>query len=447
MKRGSGERIRPPRSCCRTTRSERVGTLLLFGSQQDERTAAGAPSARGRCRRDRRRAHRRGGPHEARRPRRPLRGHPDADASSCSTATAGSGPGEGRGATRRRARRARRPRSAGVLTNPPVRSCHGAEAGPGAVREARTPKHAQRRRPPSRSRSRHRRARPIAQGLARCACCVAGASGLIGTALRAAAARRPGTPCSGSCGGRRGAEHEFSWAPDAKILDFRLLESVDAVINLSGASLNRMPWTARYKEQILRSRVKATQALVEAMAMTASPPPIFLSGSAVGLSTATGPARRSPRSRPAARASSPTSCERVGGRRAARPRRRRAPCCCAPASCSPPGRRRPEARCASRPRFGLGATGSPPARAQHWPWISLHDEVAAIVPPARRSELEGPVNLAGPTPAAARADHPPAGHRSAPPAPRSSIAARRRSSSGWASSARGAAAAEPERSR
>src|SRR4051812_2432974 len=122
--------------------------------------------------------------------------------------------------------------------------------------------------------------RPIAKD-SRLRVLLAGASGLIGTELIAQLTaaghtvqrlvRRP--PRS---------EDEFSWAPDAKILDFRLLESVDAVVNLSGASLNRIPWTTSYKETILRSRIKATQALVEAMGMAASPPPVFLSASAVG---------------------------------------------------------------------------------------------------------------------------------------------------------------------
>src|SRR6195952_234803 len=110
---------------------------------------------------------------------------------------------------------------------------------------------------------------------------VAGASGLIGTELTTQLPA-PGHPVQRLVRRPPRTADEFSWAPDAKILDFRLLESVDAVVNLSGASLNHVPWTTRYKEQILRSRVKATQALVEAMAMASSPPPVFLSASAVG---------------------------------------------------------------------------------------------------------------------------------------------------------------------
>jgi uncharacterized protein (TIGR01777 family) len=233
--------------------------------------------------------------------------------------------------------------------------------------------------------------RPIAKD-SRLRVLVAGASGLIGTELvqQLTAAghtvqrlvRRP--PSN---------EHEFSWAPDAKILDFRLLESVDAVINLSGASLNRLPWTARYKEQILRSRIKSTQALVEAMSMAASPPPVFLSSSAVGFygdrpgETLT---EDSPRGT-GFLADVVTEWEDA-------------------ALLAPSGTRTALLRTgvvlatgggALQPltlatRFGLGSRVG--HGTQHWPWIALHDEAAAIVH-LLTSVLEGPVNLVGPTPA------------------------------------------------
>src|SRR3954471_12116234 len=110
---------------------------------------------------------------------------------------------------------------------------------------------------------------------------VSGASGMIGSELRrqledaghtvlTLVRRAPSTP------------NEFTWAPDAKILDFRVLETVDAVVNLSGASLSRVPWTPGWKREVRRSRVNATRALAEAMTMPSRPPAVFLSASAVG---------------------------------------------------------------------------------------------------------------------------------------------------------------------
>jgi uncharacterized protein len=233
--------------------------------------------------------------------------------------------------------------------------------------------------------------RPIAKD-SRLRVLVAGASGLIGTELvqQLTAAghtvqrlvRRP----------PRG-EHEFSWAPDAKIVDFRLLESVDAVVNLSGASLNRIPWTGRYKEQILRSRVKATQALVEAMSMSSSPPPIFLSGSAVGFygdrpgETLT---EESPRGTGFL---ADVVAEWEGAARLA-PARTRTVLLRTGVVLAPGGGALQPLTLATR--FGLGSTVG--HGTQHWPWIALHDEAAAIVH-LLTSAIEGPVNLAGPTPA------------------------------------------------
>jgi uncharacterized protein (TIGR01777 family) len=231
--------------------------------------------------------------------------------------------------------------------------------------------------------------RPIAKD-SRLRVLVGGGSGLIGTELvqQLTAAghtvqrlvRRPPK-----------AENEFSWAPDAKILDFRLLESVDAVINLSGASLNRVPWTTRYKEQILRSRVRATQALVEAMGMASSPPPVLLSGSAVGF-YGDRPGETLTEESPRGTGFLSEVC--VGWEAAARlaPSRTRTVLLRTGVVLSDDGGALQPLRFATR--FGLGSTVG--HGTQHWPWISLHDEAAAIVH-LLTSAIEGPVNLVGPT--------------------------------------------------
>lgn len=189
------------------------------------------------------------------------------------------------------------------------------------------------------------------------------------------------------------AEGEFSWAPDAKILDFRLLESVDAVVNLSGAPLTHLPWTAAYRDQILASRVHATQALAEAMTMAASPPPIFLSASAVGY-YGHRPGERLTEASTRGTGFLADVVEAWEGAARLAPSKTRTVLLRTGIVIAPKGGAMAPLTLATR--FGLGSTVGPGT--QHWPWISLHDEVAAIVH-LLTSTLEGPVNLAGPSPA------------------------------------------------
>jgi uncharacterized protein len=233
--------------------------------------------------------------------------------------------------------------------------------------------------------------RPIAKD-SRLRVLIGGASGLIGTELarQLTAAghtvqrlvRRP----------PRSAD-EFSWAPDAKILDFRLLESVDAVVNLSGAPLSRVPWTTRYKEQILRSRVRATQALVEAMGMASSPPPVLLSASAVGW-YGDRPGETLADDAPRGKGFlADVVAEWEGAALLAPARTRTVLLRTGIVLALGSGAMQPLTLAT---RFGLGSTVG--HGTQHWPWISLHDEAAAMVH-LLTSTLEGPVNLVGPTPA------------------------------------------------
>jgi hypothetical protein len=62
-----------------------------------------------------------------------------------------------------------------------------------------------------------------------------------------------------------------------------VLEGADAVINLAGEGIADKRWTASRKEAILASRVEATDRLVAAMATLASPPPVLVNASAVGI--------------------------------------------------------------------------------------------------------------------------------------------------------------------
>lgn len=111
---------------------------------------------------------------------------------------------------------------------------------------------------------------------------ISGASGLIGTAVTAAA-RKKGHEVRHLVRRSPAAAHEFSFAPERGEVDERAFEGVDAVINLSGASISKMPWTTRYKELLVRSRLDATNTIVAAINRMDVPPAQLLSGSAVGI--------------------------------------------------------------------------------------------------------------------------------------------------------------------
>lgn len=55
----------------------------------------------------------------------------------------------------------------------------------------------------------------------------------------------------------------------------------DVVVNLAGAPIAK-PWTARYKQEIQQSRVDLTQTLIVTLRTLKRPPPVMVSGSAIG---------------------------------------------------------------------------------------------------------------------------------------------------------------------
>ena len=73
------------------------------------------------------------------------------------------------------------------------------------------------------------------------------------------------------------------WDPQAGIIDRAALAETrpDIVINLAGEPIARR-WTSRRRHRIRDSRVHGTRALADALAALASPPSVFISGSAIG---------------------------------------------------------------------------------------------------------------------------------------------------------------------
>lgn len=220
---------------------------------------------------------------------------------------------------------------------------------------------------------------------------VAGASGLIGTAL-VERLRRDGDEVHTLVRRTPRGPDESSWAPSARTLDTKVLDGADAVINLAGATVARIPWTPAYRRKLVTSRIEATRTLAEAMGQVASPPPVLLNASAIGIYGDRSGYRITDAS-PRGEGFFPDLVEQWERVTAIAPRKTRVVTLRSAVVVARGGGLAPIRMLTA---FGLGArfgTGG-----QHWPWISLEDEVRAIQH-LLSSSLSGPVILAGPVPA------------------------------------------------
>ena len=110
---------------------------------------------------------------------------------------------------------------------------------------------------------------------------ISGASGLVGTELIRQLKELGHEPLSLV---RREAksESEVSWDPANGVIQDSIMDQVDAVVNLAGATTGRVPWTKKYKEEIVRSRLDSTRTIVQAIQSSTKRPKVLVSGSASG---------------------------------------------------------------------------------------------------------------------------------------------------------------------
>ncbi len=190
-----------------------------------------------------------------------------------------------------------------------------------------------------------------------------------------------------------GVGADATWDPAAGVLDASLLEGADVVVNLNGAGIGDKRWTDARKQVILESRTGPTALLSSTMASMDNPPPLFVSGSAMGYYGNTGdtPVDESAPQGDGFLASVCAEWEaaadpaRDAGIRVVHPRT---------------GivlDRRSEALRPLVPLFKMGVGGPIGGGSQWWSWITLADTVAAFER-CIDAELAGPVNLVAPNP-------------------------------------------------
>ncbi len=115
---------------------------------------------------------------------------------------------------------------------------------------------------------------------------VAGATGLVGTALLPALQAAGHTPIRLARPGHAApaaAGHGFDvqWNPMTGELGGAAV-GADAVVNLAGASIADGRWTEKRKQELRASRIDSTRALVAALSRMAARPRVLVSSSAIG---------------------------------------------------------------------------------------------------------------------------------------------------------------------
>jgi uncharacterized protein len=189
-------------------------------------------------------------------------------------------------------------------------------------------------------------------------------------------------------------DDEVTWSPEGGTVDVARLAGTDAVVHLAGAGIGDHRWTPEYKQQIRDSRVRGTRTLVTALSRLDPPPRVLVSGSAIGFYGSRGEERLTEISaggdgflpdvvreweaetQPASRAGIRVSTIRTG------------------LVLAPHG----GALTRMLPLIRNGLGGPLGNGRQWWSWITLPDELAAILFLLDHN-LPGPVNLVGPEPA------------------------------------------------
>ncbi|VTR78022.1 TIGR01777 family oxidoreductase [Cellulomonas hominis] len=110
---------------------------------------------------------------------------------------------------------------------------------------------------------------------------VAGSSGLIGTALVERLRAEGHTVRRLVRRAPRGTD-EVRWDPDAGVLPPEALAGADAVVNLAGAGVGDKRLTDARKRVVIESRTRSTGLIASAIADMDRPPRVLLQGSATG---------------------------------------------------------------------------------------------------------------------------------------------------------------------
>lgn len=224
---------------------------------------------------------------------------------------------------------------------------------------------------------------------------VSGASGLIGSALRRAAADESAEVTALVRSRPPGQQGAIYWNPGD--LDHSIhpvqLEGFHVAVHLNGANISR-PWSNSYREEIVRSRVDSTRALCELLAEVRERPRVLLCASAVGIYGSRGGEILTEASSTGAGFLAETCVEWEAATAQAREAGIRVVNLRIGVVMSSDS----AALKKMLPVFRAGLGGKLGSGHQWMSWITLSDAVRAILFLMERDDIAGPVNLTAPHP-------------------------------------------------
>jgi hypothetical protein len=174
-----------------------------------------------------------------------------------------------------------------------------------------------------------------------------------------------------------------------------MIDGAGAVVNLAGESIAAKRWTAAQKQKILDTRVQATRSLVSAIRGAANPPPVFVSGSAVGYYGPLGDEVVTEDTPPGSSFLARICVAWEEEARRAATARTRVVCVRTGVVLEKDGGALP----AMLPPFRFGAGGPVGSGRQYWPWIHRQDWIDLVRWAIHTPDVSGAVNATAPHPA------------------------------------------------
>jgi uncharacterized protein len=220
---------------------------------------------------------------------------------------------------------------------------------------------------------------------------IAGSSGLIGSALVYALRATDRRVLRIVRRAPSNADEVF-WNPDTGEFDSSALDGVDAVVNLCGINIGEKRWSGAFKQSLRDSRIGPTEVL--SAAVVEAGVPALINASAVGYYGDTGghtvdetaSAGRGFMAQLCADWEAAASFAEQDGTRVVLAR---SGLVLAPAG---------GLLSRVKPLFSLGLGARLGNGRQYMPWISIEDEIRALLFAINHDDVSGPVNLTGPAP-------------------------------------------------